>query len=125
MSAAQESGQGPGSGSSTPTGTAASRGTKRKMVQEQQQQQLQQTKRQKGELTTPILAPNAFPKEYPFNKDSYRYVLAEADPHAPFRQVRHDRMNNFALHCQTLVSRSLTKPRTWQANPFQGFFVES
>ena len=28
-----------------------------------------------------------FPKEHPFNRDGYRYVLAEADPHAPFRQV--------------------------------------
>jgi Set1/Ash2 histone methyltransferase complex subunit ASH2 len=28
-----------------------------------------------------------FPKEYPFNREPYRYVLAEADPHAPFRQV--------------------------------------
>jgi Set1/Ash2 histone methyltransferase complex subunit ASH2 len=24
--------------------------------------------------------------EHPFNKDGYRYVLAEPDPHAPFRQ---------------------------------------
>lgn len=29
-----------------------------------------------------------FPKEYPFNREPYRYILAEADPHAPFRQVR-------------------------------------
>ena len=28
-----------------------------------------------------------FPKEHPYNRDGYRYVLAEADPHAPFRQV--------------------------------------
>ena len=27
-----------------------------------------------------------FPKEHPFNRDGYRYVLAEADVHAPFRQ---------------------------------------
>lgn len=24
--------------------------------------------------------------EHPFNKDGYRYILAEPDPHAPFRQ---------------------------------------
>ena len=30
---------------------------------------------------------NRFPKEHPYNRDGYRYVLAEADPHAPFRQV--------------------------------------
>ena len=27
-----------------------------------------------------------FPKEHPFNRDGYRYVLAEADSHAPYRQ---------------------------------------
>ncbi|KAI8424539.1 hypothetical protein MSG28_002996 [Choristoneura fumiferana] len=26
------------------------------------------------------------PSEHPFNKDGYRYILAEPDPHAPFRQ---------------------------------------
>jgi hypothetical protein len=25
--------------------------------------------------------------EHPYNKDGYRYILAEPDPHAPFRQV--------------------------------------
>jgi hypothetical protein len=30
----------------------------------------------------------SFPKEHPFNRDGYRYILAEADPHAPFRQVK-------------------------------------
>ncbi len=42
-------------------------------------------KKSRGELSTPVLGPNAFPKEYPYNRDGYRYVLAEADPHAPFR----------------------------------------
>lgn len=26
--------------------------------------------------------------EHPYNKDEYRYILAEPDPHAPFRQVK-------------------------------------
>ena len=25
-------------------------------------------------------------QEHPFNRDGYRYVLAEPDPHAPFKQ---------------------------------------
>ena len=29
---------------------------------------------------------NRFPKEHLFNRDGYRYILAEADVHAPFRQ---------------------------------------
>ena len=28
----------------------------------------------------------SFPKEHPFNRDGYRYILAEADVHAPFRR---------------------------------------
>lgn len=34
----------------------------------------------------PKLPPNGYPLEHPFNKDGYRYILAEPDPHAPFRQ---------------------------------------
>ena len=30
-----------------------------------------------------------YPIEHPSNKDGYRYILAENDPHAPNRQVRH------------------------------------
>ena len=33
-----------------------------------------------------------FPKEHPFNRDGYRYILAEADPHAPFRQVKEEQI---------------------------------
>ena len=29
------------------------------------------------------LTPKYYPSEHPFNKDSYRYILAEPDPHAP------------------------------------------
>ena len=32
------------------------------------------------------LVPKSFPLEYPFNKEGYRYHLAEPDPHSPFRQ---------------------------------------
>ena len=86
-------------GSTTPTtstsGTAAvggnsvsgrGRGTKRKMEQHESLPQKIKKSCGKGELHTPELAPNAFPKEHPFNRDGYRYVLAEAAPHAPFRQ---------------------------------------
>lgn len=58
------------------------RGTKRKV----DQNATNASKKPRGELQTPSLAPNAFPKEHPFNKDGYRYILAEADLHAPFRQ---------------------------------------
>lgn len=58
------------------------RGTKRKI----DQQATPNGKKTKSELNTPELGANAFPKEHPFNKEGYRYVLAEADPHSPFRQ---------------------------------------
>jgi len=43
-------------------------------------------KKTRGELICPPLPPNGYPKEHPFNKDGYRYILAEPDPHAPCRQ---------------------------------------
>jgi Set1/Ash2 histone methyltransferase complex subunit ASH2 len=30
---------------------------------------------------------HGYPVEHPFNKDGYRYYLAESDPHAPNRQA--------------------------------------
>lgn len=35
----------------------------------------------------PKLPAHGYPLEHPHNKDGYRYILAEPDPHAPFRQV--------------------------------------
>lgn len=58
------------------------RGTKRRV----EQQNTPVSKKLRGELQTPLLGPNGFPREHPFNRDGYRYVLAEADSHAPFRQ---------------------------------------
>lgn len=40
-----------------------------------------------SDLSTVVkLPPHGYPLEHPFNKDGYRYILAEPDPHAPFRQ---------------------------------------
>jgi len=58
------------------------RGAKRKV----EQNTSSTSKKSRGELQTPSLGPNAFPKEHLFNRDGYRYILAEADVHAPFRQ---------------------------------------
>lgn len=40
------------------------------------------------DLGTPKLPAHGYPLDHPFNKDGYRYLLAEPDPHAPFRQVK-------------------------------------
>lgn len=46
-----------------------------------------QGKKTRGvDLTAPKLPPHGYPLDHPFNKDGYRYLLAEPDPHAPFRQ---------------------------------------
>lgn len=57
------------------------RGTKRKL-----ENNAPGGKKSRGELSTPPLPSNGYPKEHPFNRDGYRYILAEPDPHAPFRQ---------------------------------------
>lgn len=43
--------------------------------------------------TTTKLPSHGYPLDHPYNKDGYRYLLAEPDPHAPFRQV----YNNITL----------------------------
>ncbi|XP_037868744.1 set1/Ash2 histone methyltransferase complex subunit ASH2 isoform X1 [Bombyx mori] len=39
-----------------------------------------------ADVTALKLPSHGYPTEHPFNKDGYRYILAEPDPHAPFRQ---------------------------------------
>ncbi|CAB3221102.1 unnamed protein product [Arctia plantaginis] len=39
-----------------------------------------------ADVGTLKLPSHGYPTEHPFNKDGYRYILAEPDPHAPFRQ---------------------------------------
>ncbi|XP_058798250.1 set1/Ash2 histone methyltransferase complex subunit ASH2 isoform X2 [Phymastichus coffea] len=39
-----------------------------------------------SDLVVPKLPAHGYPLEHPWNKDGYRYILAEPDPHAPFRQ---------------------------------------
>lgn len=39
-----------------------------------------------ADLAALKLPSHGYPSEHPFNKDGYRYILAEPDPHAPFRQ---------------------------------------
>lgn len=56
----------PGSGESGPTGKKG---------------------RPNADLSANVKLPaHGYPLEHPFNKDGYRYILAEPDPHAPFRQ---------------------------------------
>ncbi|KAH9393559.1 Set1/Ash2 histone methyltransferase complex subunit ASH2 [Tyrophagus putrescentiae] len=43
-------------------------------------------KRQKTELTFPKLPPSGFPTDFPYNKETFRYYLAEPDINAPERK---------------------------------------
>ena len=74
-------------------GTGRGRGTKRKL-----EEKTPGGKKSKGELSTPPLPSTGYPKEHPFNRDGYRYVLAEPDPHAPFRSELNmeDRTRSFS-----------------------------
>ncbi|XP_014789671.1 set1/Ash2 histone methyltransferase complex subunit ASH2 isoform X2 [Octopus bimaculoides] len=66
--------------------TSKGRGNKRKAPLDGTQQT--GTKQKKSELNSAMkLAPHGYPLEHPFNKDGYRYILAEQDPHAPNRQA--------------------------------------
>ncbi|XP_034403051.1 set1/Ash2 histone methyltransferase complex subunit ASH2 isoform X3 [Cyclopterus lumpus] len=65
-------------------GPGKGRGAKRK----QQQQQEAASGASKRTRSDPLfsaqrLPPHGYPLEHPFNKDGYRYILAEPDPHAP------------------------------------------
>ena len=39
----------------------------------------------KTETVTNKLQSHGYPLEHPYNKDGFRYILAEPDPHSPFR----------------------------------------
>ncbi|XP_072396804.1 set1/Ash2 histone methyltransferase complex subunit ASH2 isoform X1 [Diabrotica undecimpunctata] len=66
------------------SGGVKSRNTKRKFTGDVGAQ----GKKGRGvDLGTPKLPAHGYPLDHPFNKDGYRYLLAEPDPHAPFRQA--------------------------------------
>ncbi|KAG8441202.1 hypothetical protein GDO86_006810 [Hymenochirus boettgeri] len=69
-------------GSAAASSSAKGRGAKRK------QQDGGSTSTAKRTRSDPLfssqrLPPHGYPLEHPFNKDGYRYILAEPDPHAP------------------------------------------
>ncbi|XP_043226696.1 set1/Ash2 histone methyltransferase complex subunit ASH2-like [Amphibalanus amphitrite] len=58
---------------------AKSRGPKRKMPE-------QSAGWKKSRSDGAVQKLHGYPLDHPFNKDGYRYILTEPDPHAPFRQ---------------------------------------
>ncbi|KAL5284524.1 ASH2L family protein [Megaselia abdita] len=62
------------------------RNTKRKLGVGSESGPIGKKGRTNSELSNIKLPPSGYPLEHPFNKDGYRYILAEPDPHAPFRQ---------------------------------------
>ncbi|XP_072227724.1 set1/Ash2 histone methyltransferase complex subunit ASH2 isoform X2 [Leuresthes tenuis] len=65
-------------------GPGKGRGAKRKQ-QQQEGTAAGATKRTRSDplFSAQRLPPHGYPLEHPFNKDGYRYILAEPDPHAP------------------------------------------
>ena len=68
-------------------GGVKGRSTKRKLPGGDQGPGAGKKGRGGGEVAAPKLPAHGYPLEHPYNKDGYRYILAEPDPHAPFRQV--------------------------------------
>lgn len=68
-----------------PEGSGKGRGGKRKAPLENSQPGFKLKRSDVGPTTK--LAIHGYPLEHPFNKDGYRYILAESDPHAPNRQA--------------------------------------
>jgi len=88
------------------SGGGRGRGTKRKI-----EANPPGGKKSKGELSCPALPANGYPKEHPFNKDGYRYLLAEPDPHAPFRQEFGESTDNAGKPIPGFLCR-VTTPET-------------
>uniref|UniRef100_A0A8C4QHN1 Ash2 like, histone lysine methyltransferase complex subunit n=1 Tax=Eptatretus burgeri TaxID=7764 RepID=A0A8C4QHN1_EPTBU len=65
----------------TGSGVGKGRGTKRK--QDGATGTVGKRTRNDSIFPSQRLPPHGFPLDHPFNKDGYRYVLAEPDPHAP------------------------------------------
>jgi len=61
------------------------RGVKRKAAENANREFKEKKNRVKDDPSLPGKSPNMYPTEHPFNKDGYRYFLAEPDPHAPNR----------------------------------------
>ncbi|XP_068430878.1 set1/Ash2 histone methyltransferase complex subunit ASH2 isoform X1 [Clinocottus analis] len=66
-------------------GPGKGRGAKRKQQQQQEGAAAGASKRTRSDplFSAQRLPPHGYPLEHPFNKDGYRYILAEPDPHAP------------------------------------------
>ncbi|KAM4035710.1 set1/Ash2 histone methyltransferase complex subunit ASH2 isoform 2-T2 [Anomaloglossus baeobatrachus] len=73
---------GSGLNGSAAASSAKGRGAKRK---QQDGSSSNATKRTRSDplFAAQRLPPHGYPLEHPFNKDGYRYILAEPDPHAP------------------------------------------
>ncbi|XP_037978109.2 set1/Ash2 histone methyltransferase complex subunit ASH2 isoform X1 [Plutella xylostella] len=80
-----------------------------------------------ADLNALKLPSHGYPTEHPFNKDGYRYILAEPDPHAPFRQVsilpalthsRSYRHHRFTRHAATVLENNI--PEFDESNELSG-----
>ena len=66
------------------------RGVKRKAAENANREFKEKKNKIQQDTSLPGKSPSIYPTEHPFNKDGYRYFLAEPDPHAPNRQEFED-----------------------------------
>ncbi|CAG7836975.1 unnamed protein product [Allacma fusca] len=63
------------------------RGAKRRTVDSVVLSQASVAKKSRGDSLVPkMVVGHGYPVDHPYNKDGYRYILAEPDPNAPYRQ---------------------------------------
>ncbi|CAG0917751.1 unnamed protein product [Notodromas monacha] len=94
------------------TGSAKGRGTKRKLIVSDggSASQAIAKKLKGGDGAFARLAPHGYPIDHPFNKDVYRYTLAEPDPHAPFRQEFDECLESAGKQIPPWLYRVVTPP---------------
>ena len=68
-------------------------------------------------------APKAYPQEHPFNKDGYRYILAEPDPHAPNWQAYDESIEWAGKPIPPYLYRAYLEPKVLLALHDRGEFV--
>ncbi|XP_035824098.1 set1/Ash2 histone methyltransferase complex subunit ASH2 isoform X2 [Aplysia californica] len=70
-----------------PTETGPGKRTSKRKAPPDNQQTTALKQKRNDSSTSLKLPAHGYPLEHPFNKDGYRYILAETDPHAPNRQA--------------------------------------
>ena len=80
----------------------------------------------RNDLGTPKLPAHGYPLDHPFNKDGYRYILAEPDPHAPFRCLFFFFIDkDFYILFGCIYRQEFDESSDWAGKPIPGCCIEN